>query len=266
MATRVTHIHTKLWTDQYDLWRGQPIFTDFTSLFCRLRREEAPGDPRFSLQHEVAGPRPGRVHIMSAPASARRARRPSSAATRGRPRFRVKFHGHPRRVRGVSFLLPLTRGTLVLYGASSSCSGAASASGCDSSPAAPPSPRWRPAAPRPPPALSAGFLQSGHRHECLVTAPGTLARRPAHAHAAHHTHGHPAALLHVQRARCRPTTHLPTLRRFSFRSRPSGRRCRWLACPSEPPSIASAPRPSRSDALHTFHTWRLFVRIYHACS
>ena len=25
MATRVTHTHTKLWTDQDDLWRGQPV-------------------------------------------------------------------------------------------------------------------------------------------------------------------------------------------------------------------------------------------------
>ena len=32
---------------------GMSDFTDFTSEFCRLRREEAPGDPRFSLQHEV---------------------------------------------------------------------------------------------------------------------------------------------------------------------------------------------------------------------
>ena len=115
MATRVTHIHTKLWTDQYDLWRrlrreeapGDPrfpcsrrykgpapaafimTFIDLLILLavvCRLRREEAPGDPRFSLQHEVAGPRPGRVHHERTRISSKSA---SSIlrCTRRRPRF-----------------------------------------------------------------------------------------------------------------------------------------------------------------------------------
>ena len=44
------------------------IFTDFTSLFCRLNREEAPGDPRFSLRNVVARvpprPRSSRAQTM----------------------------------------------------------------------------------------------------------------------------------------------------------------------------------------------------------
>ena len=56
-------------------------FSLITSLFCRLRREEAPGDPGFSLQHVVAGYTPT-VFIM------RRSRRSSSAATCRRPRPR----------------------------------------------------------------------------------------------------------------------------------------------------------------------------------
>ena len=47
------------------------LFTDFTSEFCQLRREEAPGDPGFSLREEVAGPLPGRVHHERAFASPR---------------------------------------------------------------------------------------------------------------------------------------------------------------------------------------------------
>ena len=51
------------WKTQEVLNKLGLLFTDFTSLFCRLRREEAPGDPGFSLQHVVAGSLPDLVHL-----------------------------------------------------------------------------------------------------------------------------------------------------------------------------------------------------------